>query len=308
MKKILFITTLALVSSFPSLQAQKTVKITYERNSAKEYVFINENTNIAPYSVRILFEKLYNLQGSPSVGFPYLKVVENGKHELFKLKPVDVGSASDFSYRYSSVKGNYHSKVDTNFVYLLPVGINKKTSPNRTTTLDNLFDKTKKQKVVGLAFNMEDGDTVYASRSGIVTDMLDNSASSTDHKVYAASENYVELLQRDGSFAKYKLFRDKGIFVEEGDFVYAGQPLGIIGGSNYANGSHLRMIVSYLREAENKDYNKTFEYENFIPVFHLAAGKDDKPGFREEYVSEHPQEYIIIDLTKSQRKKYLKSK
>lgn len=306
--KTLFVSMVVLLNCIAPLCAQNAVKITYERNSEREYVFYAENIEHAPYSVKILFEKLDNLEGAVSVGFPYIKVVENGKHELFKLKPINRESASDFNYSYSSAKGNYRAKVDTDFVYLLPVGVNKKTSPRRVTALDNYLKKAKKQRTIGFAFNMEKGDTVYASRSGTVTDVLDNSASSTDNKLYAANENHVELLQRDGSFAKYTLFQDNGIFVKEGDFVYAGQPLGIIGADNYANGSHVRMIVYYLTKAENPDFNKTFKYNNFIPVFHLASGKDERPDSKGAYVSEHPQEYILNDLTKSQKKKYLKTR
>lgn len=169
----------------------------------------------------------------------------------------------------------------------------KKVRVSPLKSLRELVGKTK-EEIVGVAFRTTEGDTIVAARRGLVTQVVDHSASTGEHKAFDSSENYVEVYHADGSFAVYKLFKNGGIFVEPGDEIIPGQPIGIVGGGNYNNGSHLRFTV----------FSPAREFHSFLPVFYLSSGQVGKPDFREPYISEHPLEWVTKEMSKKEKKKY----
>lgn len=296
----------------PSVHAQKTIDVTFERGNKGEYVFYAENQFKCPQTLEVTFSKLENASGPVSGGIPYQTVVHGSKQCIFTLNPANPDVPIDFRYTYTYVKGNIRAKTDTNFVYLLPVGEMKEVQINRMVSLEKVLGMNKSTQTTGLTFSMEEGDTVYACRSGLVAETQTNSASTGDHKSYARTENYVEIYHKDGTFALYKLFKNNGIFVEPGETVTAGQPIGIIGGSNYERGSHLRFITYYLaKEDSSEDHYgqavSVFKSTVFVPPFHLASDNDEKPDYNKTYRAEHPQAYIMKEMTKAQKKKLLKT-
>ena len=284
-------------------QMQEVIKVTSEHEK-DEYAFYVENRSHATYSVSILFKELRNLTGTVSGVSPNMEVAPPGKYRIFSLKPEKADGSSSFSYSYSYMQGNFRAKVDTNYVYLLPVKPGKEVRVLVLTDLKSYLVKSAPQKITGIGFGMAEGDTVCAVRSGIVVEVKDHLASAGNDKTYVADENQLAIQHNDGSIAMYRLFRDNGFFVEEGDKVVAGQPIGIVGGDNYELGPHLRFYVYYLRKAD-RDSEQPFVPRILLPAFHLAPSTDAKVEFNKKYQCEHPQEYILKEMTKSQRKKYL---
>lgn len=285
------------------IQAQNDIKVTSEQEK-DGYSFYVENLSHATYSVSIRFKELTNLRRDVSTTSPNTIVATPGKYRIFSLKPDKVDECSSFSYGYSYMRGNIRAKIDTNYVYLLPVKPEKKVEVYKITDLKSYLVKSAPQQITGLGFGMTEGDTVCASRAGVVIEVKDHSASEGSDKVYVAGENRLAIQHKDCSIAFYSLFKDNGIFVEEGDRVVAGQPIGIVGGDNYILGPHLRFYVYYLKNAD-QDSEPPFLSQILLPAFHLAPLTDAKVEFNKKYQCEHPQEYIIKEMTKSQRKKYL---
>lgn len=276
-------------------QSKNPVTVTYDRSSKGDVTFWAENTAYAPHTVTINFTKLTGTS-SFSEGASTDILVGHGKRQLVTLHPSVEGRFIGFSYRTLSQKGNIRARVDTNYLYLLPLAVGKTVRANRMVSLESLFKGAKPSKrITGFAFKTNEGDTVMAARGGLVTEVEDQLASTTENKYFNATENYVEVYHKDGSFAHYKLFKNGGVFVLPGDEVTPGQPLGIIGGSNYKMGSHLRFTV----------FSPSLERYSFTPSFYLGAGKNGRPVERELYVSEHPQEVIMQEMTKKEKKKYL---
>lgn len=216
------------------------VTITYERSGNGEVAFYADNISYIPYTVSLTFTRLNGTLTLQEGETHKATASSRKKTRLLTLKPATENAGIGFSYRSNIARGDLHAKTDTNFVYLFPLAEGKRVRMNHMVSLEKVLGQDDKSRLTGVSFQTADGDTIVAARRGLVTDVQDNSASTTEHKSFSAKENFVEIYQNDGTFARYMLFRDNGIFVSPGDQVIPRQPLGVIGGSNYARGSHLR--------------------------------------------------------------------
>ena len=162
-------------------------------------------------------------------------------------------------------------------------------------SLDNFIGKEGEKRITGLGFSTTAGDTIFAARGGLVTEVVDNSASTSENTSFHSTENYLEVFHKDGTFARYKLFQNEGIFVSPGEEVIPGQPLGIIGGENYKQGSHLRFSI-YCPDRPDHSY---------VPDFYLSPEETGKPEERVMYKSWHPVEIIMKEMSKKEKKKFL---
>lgn len=292
-----------------SLQAQD-VKISYEA-MGKNYILKAENASFYPYTIQIVFTKLTGASGM-TTDVPYISVAGNGISRLLTLKREVEEVPVSFAYQSRAYRGNWKTDSDSSFVYLPPVAPGKKVDIHILTSLEDFFQRDRKEKkVTGLAFRMNEGDTVYAMRSGLVCDVHQHQASEAEKpgsRLYARTENYVVIYHKDGSFATYKLFKDEGVFVEPGENIEAGEPIGIIGGDDYRQGAHLRLQMSGC--FGDSDKNNAIEgraYRSFIPVIAINESETCKPeGKVAQFESQHPADLIMKEMSKREKKQYLK--
>lgn len=172
-------------------------------------------------------ERLYL---STQSGDIYRFEVKNNMTRFLRLSPVDkskpVACDSWFSYIY---RGPVSSEVDTAFVYRMPCTTarpvkvrrrmgNGETSPGLNTRC---------------FFRCEAGDTVYAVRRGIVTELARPRERDIDPSMLESTSERTHLTVEhpDGSLVLYRgLAEWAEPFVSEGDEVLPGQPLGLVGG------------------------------------------------------------------------------
>ena len=69
--------------------------------------------------------------------------------------------------------------------------------------------KEGEKRITGLGFSTTAGDTIFAARGGLVTEVVDNSASTSENTSFHSTENYLEVFHKDGTFARYKLFQNE---------------------------------------------------------------------------------------------------
>lgn len=318
MRHIIFISIL-LGNAWAFIHAQQPeVRVRYERNEDRKFQFYASSTTYAPVTLFLTFTKLEGTREF-SIGMPKTYLLQYGENDLFTLRPDQENASISFAYKTSWRIGNMTEVPDTDFVYLSPIAPGKKVVANPMVSLkkylNNKMKKGEKEdtnRPTGLTIKTQEGDTIYAIRSGIVGRIQDNSASQGNGRAFDRNENFVEIYHKDGSEAKYKLFKDHGIFVSEGDIVVAGQPIGIIGGENYEHGSHLRLILSgWFRpqkgDPERDIYNNKI-YRIFIPVFCLPDNETYRPTALTRFVSVHPEAVIMQEMSKREKKKYLKGK
>ena len=292
-----------------SLKAQD-VKVSYEA-MGKNYILKAENSSFYPYTIQIVFTKLTGASGM-TTDVPYISVAGNGISRLLTLKREVEEVPVGFAYPSRSYRGNWKTDSDSSFVYLPPVAPGKKVDIHILTSLEDFFQRDRKgKKVTGLAFRMNEGDTVYAMRGGLVCDVHQYQASEAEKpgsRVYARTENYVVVYHKDGSFATYKLFKNEGVFVEPGENIEAGEPIGVIGGNNYRQGAHLRLQMSGCFGDSDKDYAiEGRAYHSFIPIIAVNESETCKPdGQTAQFESSHPADLIMKEMSKREKKQYLK--
>lgn len=210
------------------------------------------------------------------------------------------------------MKGDWLADSDSSFVYLSPLASGKVVHVAPMGTLRYfLHEGEERDEFTGLSFETVAGDTVYAMRGGFVCEVEDNNSSlgrtADDGKtLFSRNENFVVICHKDGSMASYKLFKDGGIFVKSGDKVYAGQPLGIVGGENYQGGSHLRLQLEGCFDDDSAKIVDGKNYRLFVPVIAVSDTETCKPVQRTEFMALHPQKVIMQEMSKKERKQYLK--
>lgn len=280
-----------------SFGQSNTIETTYEELADGSYALYAENTSHTIYTISLTFNKLENSR-SFVVGDTYYTAIGRGRKQIAIMRPEFIGKTVSFSYKTSYRIGDMTIKPDTNFVYLFPLQKGKKVEVRNMISIKASITKQDDNIFTGNQFMTNKGDTIVASRAGLVGEIKDDVPISEKIKKYDQTENFVRIHHADGTFAKYILFKLGGIFVKPGDRVIAGQPLGIIDGSDYQSGSHLSFSVTI----------SDIKYITLVPIFFLAPDKIGKISDKESYISQHPEEFITLEMSKKEKKKYLSNK
>jgi hypothetical protein len=285
---------------------QRLIVIRHEKNNQGNIDFYCENKGFCTYTVTVTFSSLMNLEAD--IPLPATVEVQPGTQRIFTLRKMS--TPINFQYHFQTAKGCLHPKADTGFTYLLPIAPGKEARIFELSYIGAKYvgeSKPKDYYVIGV--HMHSGDTIYAARRGRVVEVKDD-ANITDSGIsYDREENYVDIVHDDCTFGKYTVFRDSSIFVHPGDWIEAGQPLGIVGGERYTAGPHVRFSVRYHLDQEilDKDGQPAGRKEPwaYVPMnfwvketgkVHLVKGTT--------FTCEHPTDLITREMTKKEARKW----
>jgi murein DD-endopeptidase MepM/ murein hydrolase activator NlpD len=152
---------------------------------------------------------------------------------------------------------------------------------------------------------MRSGDTIYAARRGVVTD-LNTSSGQNDAGVSGPdADNFIEIVHKDCSFAEYGIIKKDGALVKPGQVVEAGQPIGLIGGDRFGRGSEARLSVTYNQTRDSAQSNGgTVVYSVYVPLkFWTKQNGKGKLRHGASYISEFPQNILTQELSKPATKR-----
>jgi len=298
MKKVFFI--LLFISTITCAQTSGIKKAVYsKKNKDGNYEFYAENKDAFNKVVFINFKKLTNSSfGNNRI---YSKTIKPGKNVLFVLEKSDEDKPMSFSYHYELKKGCKKVEINNDIKYLLPVSPYKKTRVKFRTykNLKNSEEDSPKDFNL-MSFNMHEGDTVFASRSGLISldevKHIDMYGNILENELFSIS-----IMHKDCSFSTYSFM--KSLLINLGEFVIAGHPIGIAKGS-------ISFKLYYLEPTAEKDKetNKIY-YDNnlrYVPVhFDLAKG-ETKLDSTKSYQPIHRFETITQEMSKREVKKYKK--
>jgi hypothetical protein len=144
--------------------------------------------------------------------------------------------------------------------------------------------------VNAIDFNLQIGDTVYASRDGLVYEVKEDSNKGGNNLSFEKYGNYINVYHEDGTIAKYVHLKKDGSWVDVGDQIKAGQAIGFSGNTGYSSGPHLHFMVVHNEDFKSKTLAVQFlnyKSESFIPqegksyyAYHPGKGsfevKDDQ--------------------------------
>ncbi len=287
--------------------AYSQLHVDYEKNSRGEYEFYCVNSDFCNYTLEVEFTKFNNLQ---SLGeLPYRGVVPPGKSIIFRLTKIVHKEGVGIHYRIHFAKGCINPKIDPDFTYLLPVKPGKQTQIEELQSIKKaIADEPEPKNWYKTRFKMNSGDTVYAARRGTVTAMRDTVELPDSNYAYVRKENYVEIYHSDCSFAEYDVLKAGSVLVRPGQFVEAGDPIGIAGGDKYRSGPQVNLSVHYNIDKTDAPQAGTPGRKHnhaYAPMkFWTKETQGAKLIERKVYTSEHPESIVTQEMNKREAKNW----
>jgi len=237
------------------------------------------NKSYYPYDFVITFGDFVNL--SPKV-YEQRTILTPGLNRLFVFKIVNPEEEPKWSYKISYSMSKSGLKTDPWYPYLIPVGAGKTVNLESSKVNDLITYYLN-------CFSLEAGDTVFASRKGVIT-ALPGDPSEVDRIKAGVS---LEIRHSDATTAIYIGLDPEKLFVKSGQQVYPGQPLGIISAKNL-----LTFSVYELKgegQLQSIDINYADTGSNLISAGKINAIK-----------AEYQKEIIKKEMTKREISKFEK--
>ncbi|MDP4148104.1 MAG: M23 family metallopeptidase [Bacteroidota bacterium] len=294
------------------LMAQRTLNLEYKQDQQGNFVFSCTNRGWCPYIVRVDLPTLENARADHAM--PYITVVRPGVTRLFKL--TQTGGDVKFKYTFGYSKGCLDPPVNTGFTYLLPVAPGKQAQAYEQAVSPATPLRAGDTATTGAAdlrssysirFRAKSGDTLYASRRGTVTDVRVSSDENDQGVETTGTANFIEIVHADCSFAQYGVVKKDGALVKPGQFVEAGQPIGIIGGDKFGRGSEARISVRYNRKPD-ESHDIQGEQQAawaYVPLkFWTKRNGRGMLTHGATYTSEFPEPIVTQEMSKAELAKW----
>lgn len=119
-----------------------------------------------------------------------------------------------------------------------------------TCTAGNLQGEHQKYHTYAYDFQCPEKTPLYAIRSGIVTQIKEDSVTGGPSIQYVHQSNEIWIDHGDGTASRYSHLYPQGVFVEVGEFVVQGELLALSGNTGFSYGSHLHLEVKSSRTYE----------------------------------------------------------
>lgn len=296
---LLIFTSGGLLSTF----AQEGLNVYHTSDANGNVKFYCNNDNHFDYTVEVDFRTLvnYDFQGK----LPYEGIAHPGRNFLFSLRAGDPNKQSSLLYNSYFYKGCKNPEIDQGFSYLLPISTGQATEPILLDYLKiNESDRAPKD-YYALGFVVNPGDTIFAARRGVVSELRDTSELAYSDYIYSSDDNYLEIFHQDCTFGRYEVFEESLITL--GQHVEAGDPIAIAGGEHYSAGSHMRFSVTYVHQKTNEAKKERINSWAYVPLFFCTAENEKAPLiYGQKYTCVKPEAVITQELSKRELKKWKK--
>jgi hypothetical protein len=279
-----------------SLDLFGQIKVESERDRDGNVVLTAINSSLSPYTVQVEFPVLQNLR---VMGGTSLIAVSNpGQTRIGTLRRINENQSTNYSLRYTYIKGSIYGKTKVEPIYLIPVAEGTEVLGMMMTHLENTIrPDANNDMYVGVSFRFDNETEIVAPRKGIVVEMEMDREEGKENLAFDRKENYIEILHADGTISKIMVLKGNSQRVELGDEVIPGQVLAISGGENYENGRHVRMTVTKVEKDSKGKLTNTI-----IPVDYFTGAENKKISKAQKIVVSHPSEIVALELSKKELK------
>lgn len=284
-------------------------EVTSEYNDEKgQWTYYVNNINLFPITMQVSFNHMENVSSSIFSNH-HLVIPARQKIICFRLTKNNLGALANWEYKCKYYTGNVNAKHKHEIAYFLPLAPGKKITVKNLISISERFKNSETaDSLIACQFLYAEGDTVRACRKGEVCEIEEGfSNNGADNFDYKRDVNFILVVQPDQTFARYKIFKQGEIFVEPGETIYPGTPLGLAGGHDFRNGCQMRFMVYKPVKLTEQNITEKHYWEYFRPNFIVDKGEISPLEYNKEYVSVHPEELITVEMNRREKKKWLKN-
>jgi len=283
---------LLLVFFYSGLNAQ-LAEVVNNTTSGGDVIFGATNFTKTPVFLKIEFTELQNTTDD-EIRIYYRKL-SSGYNNIFNLtRHVGAGSPY-FYYNVEAYRSDPVAKVDLDFPYLVPFTPGKTVSVFDVKDINGFWGNEKLKSWAATGFKAQPGDKIYASRTGEVVEIVEQTRTEESEFWYNTWTNIVTLLQPDGTLISYKNVIDPNHELKLNQKILAGQVLGEV-----APGADGIIVLIYHNSGVNDDLLFV------IPQFFIESGKVEMVNSLMSIKVVHPNEVRGLEMTKREQRKYLK--
>ena len=311
--KYCFFSLLSLVCLVTQVVAQQRLITCNSVVNADRSISINsESIAYGDYTLKINFQNLQGYRGVGVYNDMGIFVVQRGNRELVRLvmdKSANFYSAGSSYIYYAGSYLNKHPS-DTGFLYLLPGTPNNVLRITRVTSLESRLGQTSENAYIGTGFGYASGDTICASRAGLVYECSDEvKEGETGMEVFKRTRNRIFVQQRDGTLAHYEIRAPIKLLVENGDNVIPGQPIAVF--NKESERYEMMLSVQYLDGAKllsikNSPVTIQPNPYRFLQTIFCIGEDMQKSALQvpnQTFKVAYPKELIGKELSKKEKKK-----
>lgn len=292
-RKLLLFLTLTLIAGITKAQY---VEVQANYNSVGDCMFTATNNAKVPMFLHINFADLENTTFNEPL--PYIKKVTPGFNSLFTLQRDLDADIPRFNYDIETFRSNPTAEVDLDFPYLIPLEEGKSVSFFDVKSIDGFWGNETPDSWFATGFKAAPGDAVFASRNGIVAEVVGESRSGESRYWYHTWRNSITLLQPDGTLICYHGVKYSPEQLVVGQKVFAGQKIGEL-----ANKNGVLIVLIY----HDSLFTKKLSF--VIPQFVVNdKGKTEILNAVKPYKVYHPETILGIEMTKREKRKILQKK
>lgn len=305
-KHLIIVLLLAFTTGLQAYGQERKVELSSRYDNQRNLIISAKKNAPGTYFVGVVFKEAVNCD---YVGNTFTTSIHSSR-DILTIHPVHTEGSPRVRYQYYSTQGDPNCTPDTAFVYRLPYS----TSISRPVHSLRLLGREARhitQRNVNwhaMQFMMEQGDTIFAARAGLVTlvkeDAEDPAENTSGRITYRQKANTIVVEHTDGTIARYSVLESNSILVQPGDQVLCNTPLGLAG--SYDNEYfQLRLQIFYPRlQAGNPlEDGFRFQFHYFHPVFATTAG-ETKLTMQNSYQPIITEDMIIKEMSKREIRKY----
>jgi hypothetical protein len=252
------------------------LKLDYQRNENNQKVTIQyEKYYHGSVTLRLSFNQLSNSLSPMEM----IKVLNRSRGSVTTLQPVDSEKPIGFGYRYSYIKGALLDEAVQNVAYCLPFPAGTKVKVLKAYNIDERYLGSELPEN-WTAYRMlpSNPDTIVAARRGVVLS-VEQSYPIIDSLVYTSRHNVITVEHPDGTQATYRGFAQDEVWVDPGDNIYPGQPLGSIRSASGKIGAFFFKVyyiskIDFDFKGQETLQNRKVTYSYLEPLFQHNEGAE----------------------------------
>jgi hypothetical protein len=269
------------------------VEVQANYNGVGDVDFVAYNNTPAPLFLNVDFADLENTTFNEPL--PYIKLLEPGFNTLFTLQRYPDADVPRFNYQIKVFKSDPMALADLDFPYLIPFEPGREISVFDVKNLEGFWGTGLPESWNATGFQATAGEPVFASRTGIVVEIVGAQRTGEPQTWYHTWNNSITVLQPDGTLICYRNVVDNSKKLKVNEKIFAGQQLGVV-----APGSTEVIVLIFQHSLNSTDLRFV------IPQFVAGEKETGILLSSRKYKVVHPIEIRGLEMSNREKRRNLK--